>query len=186
MKLSEWARKEGISYGTAYKWFREGKMPVPARQLPSGTILVDGTVNPVSGDTKEMFDGKTVIYCRVSGSGQKGDLERQRERLEALYPNADEIVTEIGSGMNPKRRKLNHILSSPDYTTIIVEHEDRLTRFGFELIESSLKAQGRRIIVHDDSEVEDDIVQDITDFMTSVSARLYGRRAVQHRWSDHE
>jgi len=67
MKLSDWARQQGISYITAWRWFRAGKLPVPARQLPTGTILVEAP-RP---------EGTTVLYARVSSADQKEDLERQ-------------------------------------------------------------------------------------------------------------
>jgi putative resolvase len=72
VKLSHWARKHGISYLTAWRWFKAGKLPVPARQLPSGTILVE---EPSPG-------GRTVLYARVSSADQRADLERQVERLK--------------------------------------------------------------------------------------------------------
>ena len=92
-----------------------------------------------------------------------------------------EVVTETGSGMNDKRRKLNRLLSDPTVGTIIVEHRDRLARMNAGLVESALKAQGRRIIVVDDTELDDDLVRDMTEVLTSFCARLYGRRAAKHR-----
>jgi len=74
MKLSEWARKQGISYLTAWRWFKAGQLPVPARQLPTGTILVEEP-NP---------EGRTVLYARVSSADQKDDLQRRVQRLEAV------------------------------------------------------------------------------------------------------
>ena len=70
MKLSDWARKQGVSYLTAWRWFKSGKLPVPARQLPSGTILVE----------EPLPEGRTVLYARVSSADQREDLERQVER----------------------------------------------------------------------------------------------------------
>lgn len=88
---------------------------------------------------------------------------------------------ETGSGMNDKRRKLNRLLSDPTVGTLIVEHRDRLARMNAGLVESALKAQGRRIIVVDDTEPDDDLVRDMTEVLTSFCARLYGRRAAKHK-----
>jgi predicted site-specific integrase-resolvase len=90
-------------------------------------------------------------------------------------------VTEIGSGLNGRRRKLMRLLSDPEVTTIIVEHRDRLARFGFEYIETALMAQGRKIIVMEPGEVKDDLVQDMIEVLTSFCARLYGKRSARNR-----
>lgn len=177
MKLSEWARKQGISYKTAWKWYRQGKLPVPAYQTPTGTILVE------TGQGKE--GGETAVYARVSSADQKSDLDRQVARL-LEFANSRGLavaraVTEIGSGLNGRRKKLMRLLSDPKVTTIIVEHRDRLARFGFEYVEAALMAQGRRIIVAEPGEVKDDLVRDMVEVLTSFCARLYGRRSAKNR-----
>lgn len=177
MKLSEWARKQGINYKTAWKWYKEGKLPVPAYQTPTGTILVK------ADEGKE--GGKTAIYARVSSADQKSDLDKQVARL-LEYANSRGLavakaVTEIGSGLNGRRRKLMRLLSDPEVTTIVVEHRDRLVRFGFEYIEAALMAQGRRIIVAQSGEVKDDLVRDMVEVLTSFCTRLYGRRSAKNR-----
>lgn len=73
------------------------------------------------------------------------------------------------------------LLSDPEVTTIIVEHRDRLARFGFEYIEAALMAQGRKIIVMEPGEVKDDLVQDMIEVLTSFCARLYGKRSARNR-----
>jgi putative resolvase len=91
------------------------------------------------------------------------------------------VVTEIGSGMNGHRRKLTRILSDPAVSVLVVEHRDRLTRFGFEHLSASLSACGRRIVVLDEAETSDDLVRDVTEVLTSLCARLYGRRSASRR-----
>jgi putative resolvase len=91
------------------------------------------------------------------------------------------VVSEIGSGMNGHRRKLTKLLSDPAVTVIVVEHRDRLTRFGFEHLAASLAANGRRIVVLDDTETADDLVRDVTEVLTLLCARLYGRRSASRR-----
>ncbi len=177
MKLSEWARKQGINYKTAWKWYKEGKLPVSAYQTPTGTILVK------AGEEKE--GGKTAIYARVSSADQKNDLDQQVARLLEFANNkrlaVAKTITEIGSGLNGRRRKLMQLLADPEITTIVVEHRDRLARFGFEYIEAALAAQGRRILVMETGEVKDDLVQDMIEVLTSFCARLYGRRSAKNR-----
>ena len=113
------------------------------------------------------------------------DLERQVERLK-LFAAAkgfivSEIVTEIGSRLNQNRTKINKILSDNTITNILVEHRDRLTRFGFDLINSSLKASNREITVMNETEEEMDLVQDFIDVVTSMCAKIYGKRSAKNK-----
>jgi putative resolvase len=177
MKLSEWAKRTGVHYQTAWEWARDGKMPVPVVQTPSGSWLVVEPEVPVSG--------RTVAYCRVSSADQKADLDRQVSRVVQGATGAGlwvgEVVTEVGSGLNGRRRKLHRVLSDPTVTVIVVEHRDRLARFGVEDLESVLAASGRRLVVLDPQETTSDLVRDITEVLTSMCARLYGQRAAKNR-----
>jgi len=177
MKLAEWARVSGVHPQTAYRWFRQGTMPVPARRLPSGTILVDAPDRP-SG-------GRAVLYARVSAHDQRADLDRQVARLTAWATGQGvavaEVVTEVGSGLDGKRPKLKRLLADPQATVIMVEHRDRLARFGVEQLEAALSAQGRRLVVVDPGESGDDLVRDMIEVLTGFCARLYGRRGARNR-----
>ncbi|MER6677487.1 IS607 family transposase [Streptomyces sp. NPDC000983] len=177
MKLSEWASQQGVSYQTAWRWVKSGKMPVPVRQAPSGTWLVDEAAAEPAG--------RVVAYCRVSSADQKADLERQTARVTAGANGVGllvaEVVAEVGSGLNGRRRKLHRLLSDPSAAVIVVEHRDRLARFGVGHLEAALSASGRRLVVLDPTETTDDLVRDITEVLTSMCARLYGRRAAKNR-----
>lgn len=177
MNLSDWAKQVGVSKITAYRWFREGTLPVPAQRV--GRLIL---VNIPSG--KEISP-KVVIYARVSSHDQRSDLNRQVVRLTAWATGqgmaVSEVVSEVGSGMNGHRRKLSKVLSDPSASTIVVEHRDRLGRFGVEHLEAALSAQGRKVVVVDSGETEDDLVRDMTEILTSFCARLYGRRGARNR-----
>lgn len=176
MKLSEWARREGVHYQTAWEWAKNGRMPVPVYQTPSGTWMVRTEPTP---------PGRVVAYARVSSSDQRPDLERQAGRVVAGATAqglaVSEIVSEVGSGLNGKRRKLHRILADPTATVIVVEHRDRLARFGVEHLEAALNATGRRILALEPDETGDDLVRDVTEVLTSMCARLYGRRSARNR-----
>ena len=176
MKLSAWSKEQGISYRTALNWFHAGTLPVPARQLPTGTILVDPPVRET---------GVTVVYCRVSSHDQKPDLERQAGRVLTMCSERgiriDRTVTEIGSGRGGRRTKLRTLLGDPKVSTIVVEHRDRLARFGVEYLEAALAAHGRTVVVLDDAESPDDLARDLTEVLTSMCARLYGRGSASRR-----
>ena len=122
-----------------------------------------------------------MAYCRVSSADQKSDLDRQVARVvtdatKQGLPVA-EVVTEIGSALNGRRRKLHRLLSDPAATVIVVEHRDRLARFAVEHLEAALSACGRRLVILDPAETTNDLVRDITEVLTSMRARLYGKRA---------
>jgi putative resolvase len=179
MKLSEWAAQQGVHYQTAWRWWKRGTLPVPARQLASGTILVDVPASPAG------TAGRTVVYARVSAHDQRSDLDRQISRV-VRWANGqqlavDQVVTEVGSGLNGRRPRLARLLADPTVTTIVVEHRDRLARFGVEQLQAALAAQGRRIVVADDGESTDDLVRDMIEVLTGLCARLYGRRGARNR-----
>ncbi|MER5473084.1 IS607 family transposase [Streptomyces sp. NPDC002685] len=171
------AARNGVHYQTAWSWAKAGRMPVPVRQTPSGTWLVDEPIAVASG--------RVVAYCRVSSAGQMPDLDRQVSRVvqgaTALGLPVTQVVTEVGSGLNGRRRKLHRLLSDPTAGTIVVEHRDRLARFGVEHLEAVLSASGRRLVVLDPAETADDLVRDVTEALTSMCARLYGRRGAKNR-----
>ena len=91
------------------------------------------------------------------------------------------MVTEIGSRLNGKRKKLLRILRDPQVVRIVMEHRDRLARFGFDLLEAALAVSGRHVVVIEDEEATDDLVQDVLEILTSACGRLYGRRSARHR-----
>jgi putative resolvase len=178
VKLSAWAEREGIHYMTAWRWWKAGKLPVPAYQTPSGSIIVE---LPVPGSQP----GRTVVYTRVSSHDQRLDLDRQIARLTRWAAQEGlqvaEVVAEVGSGLNGRRTKLRRLLADPAVTTIVVEHRDRLARFGVEQLDAALAAHGRRVLVADPAETTDDLVGDMVEVLTSFCARLYGRRGARNR-----
>ncbi|MFY9334653.1 MAG: IS607 family transposase [Mycobacterium sp.] len=179
MNLTEWARLQGVHPQTAYRWFREGTLPVPAVRVNSRSVLVspDSTAAaPVAA---------FGVYARVSSHDQKSDLDRQVSRLSGWAAEAGgqvvRVEAEIGSGMNGSRSKVRRLLADPKVSVVVVEHRDRLGRMNTELVETALAAHGRRLVVLDDGEVDDDLVRDMVEVLTSFCARLYGRRSARNR-----
>lgn len=176
MKLSQWAKEKGITYKTAYRMFKDGNLPVKSEQLPTGTILVF---------PEEQQNHRVAIYARVSSSDQKEDLQRQMQRLRDYASTQgfriSKEVSEIGSGLNGNRKKIHALLQDVSMTVILVEHRDRLARFGVPLLESALASAGRKIVVMNDTEYKDDIMQDFIDLVTSFCARIYGKRAAKNK-----
>jgi putative resolvase len=179
-KLSTWAAEQGVHYRTALSWATNGTMPVPVERTPGGHFRVI-----VDGGTKPAREGRVVLYSRVSSSDQKEDLHRQADRLRMFaagrgYPCV-EVVEEIGSGLNGHRKKLLSILSDPEIKIVVVEHRDRLARFGVEYLEAALTAQDRSLVIVESGEQKLDIVQDFVDVVTCMCARIYGKRASSNR-----
>jgi len=156
--------------------WKSGKLPVPAEQLPTGTVIVHAEESCTSG---------VALYARVSSADQKSDLDRQLARLTEYAVQHKLIVIdavkEVGSGLNEHRRGMMRLLRDPKIGGILVEHRDRLSRFGFEYLEAALSAQGRKIIVIEPDEVSDDLVQDLHEVIVSMCSRLYGKRSAAHR-----
>ena len=178
MNLKEWAASQGVSYAVARKWYRAGVLPVPARKV-GGLVLI--------GDLSEQHadPGSSVVYARVSSADQRPDLDRQVSRVTqwatGQHLAVDRVVTEVGSALNGHRRKFLALLRDPAVSTIVVEHRDRFARFGAEYVEAALAASGRRLLVVDPGEVDDDLVGDVTEILTSLCARLYGHTAAADR-----
>ena len=151
-------------------------MPVPVVQLPSGTVIVHES---------KVIGGGVALYARVSSAEQKTDLDRQLARLlEFAIAQKMPIVAsvkEIGSGLDGQRKGMLRLLGNAQVQTILVEHRDRLMRFGFEYVESALAAQGRKIVVMQAEEMTDDIVRDLHEVIVSMCSRLYGKRSAKNR-----
>jgi putative resolvase len=151
-------------------------MPVAAGRLESGTVWVDVLA---AGEA-----GRAVVYARVSWHDERPDLDRQVARLTDWATSngyvIGEVVTEVGSGLNGKRPKLRRVLSDPSASVVVVEHRDRLARFGVDHLDAALSAQGRRVLVTDRGETADDLVRDMIEVLTSMCARLYGRRGARN------
>jgi len=177
LTLSKYAKQHGIQYRAAWNRFNLGKIP-GAFKDDLGKILIpeDAPQRPE----------KTAIYTRVSSSQNESNLEGQASRLVA-YANArgwgvDAVVKEVGSGLNDARPKLLRLLKDPTYTRIIVEHKDRLTRFGFKYLEVLMDERNAELVVV--NKVEDDkqdLMQDFVSLVTSFCARLYGLRRTKRK-----
>ena len=134
----------------------------------------------VENEDKQLTDA-VAIYARVSSTENKSNLEKQKKRLvnycAARGYKVIKVVTEIGSGLNDKRPKLESLLTDESVKMIVVEHSDRLARFGLNYINKLLELEGRKIeIINEQSNDKDDLMQDFVSIITSFCARLYGMR----------
>jgi predicted site-specific integrase-resolvase len=178
VNLPVWAERNGVARVSAYRWFHAGLLVVPARKV-GRLIVVDEPVGEAGPR------GRTAVYARVSWADQRADLDRQVARVTAWATAeqipVDKVVVEVGSALNGHRRKFVALLGDRSVHRIVVEHRDRLGRFGSEYVAAALAAQGGELVVMDAAEVDDDLVRDMTEILTSMCARPYGERAAQNR-----
>jgi len=174
-KLSEYAKEHDVTYRTAWNRYKKGKIK-NAIVTETGHILI-------KEESKYDYN-KAAIYCRVSSNENKINLESQSERLKnyaiARGYQIIYIIKEVGSGINDKRKKLLKLFNEEDWGTLIVEHKDRLTRFGYNYIEKLLEKTGRKVeVVNIAENNKEDLVEDLISIIYSFSARMYGLR--RHR-----
>lgn len=178
IKLLKFAKDLGVTKMTLWNWKYEGK--IQFHKIGSMNYIDQETYDKFLG-IKQIKETKCVIYCRVSSSMNKSNLETQRERLLS-YCNAkgykvSKVVEEIGSGLNDTRPKLQKLIKEQDFTIIVIEHKDRLTRFGFNFIETLLNKNDIKIeCVNNVDSDKEDIIQDFVSIITSYCARIYGNR----------
>lgn len=168
MKLSEYAKANSITYQTAWNHFKKGLIP-NARQLETGTVVIENQI---------CDEGLTVVYSRVSSSQNRNNLESQSRRIQDFCSAkgwvVKKVVEECASGLNDNRPKLNKILSDKNVTRIVVEHKDRLSRFGFNYIK--LLFHGEIVVINETDEKENELVEDLVSIITSFCARIYENR----------
>ncbi len=176
MRLSQYAKKMGVSYKTAFRWWKAGKLD--AYQLDTGTVIVREPV-PSEAPTN------VALYARVSSADQKEDLERQMQRLKdyaaAKGYRVTKTIGELASGLNDSRPKFLKLLTDASIGVIVVEHHDRATRFGLTYIEQLMQMQGRRLEVIFPSDTDNDLMDDFIAIITNMASRIYRRRTSKRR-----
>jgi|ERR1700722_903508 len=162
----------GLHPNTLRKYADNGT--IPCIRMPNGARHFDIS-SFLSGETI------TILYARVSSHRQKDDLARQVEYLKSKYHDA-EIVSDIGSGLNFKRKGLLALLDRAARGAklrVVVAHRDRLARFGFELIDHQIRRAGGEIVVlgkRDHAGPYDELVGDLLAILTVFGARMHGLR----------
>jgi len=170
--LKDYAKDHGIKYRAAWNRFKNGQIP-SAFKDEFGKILIP--------EDKPDRPLKVICYARVSSSQNKANLDSQAERI-IHFANLSglpvhSVIKEIGSGLNDKRPKLLKILNDIETTHIVIEHKDRLTRFGFNFLKDWMASRQCEIIIINNVETDkEDLMQDFVSLVTSMVARLYGLR----------
>ena len=157
------------------RWIREGR--APARRSETGRLYVPAAW--VDAQTGQGDSGRRcALYVRESSSENKGALQSQADGLKAYAHTRGyqvvHVVHEIASGINDERPKLHRLIGQRDFDVLLVEHKDRLTRFGFRWFEAL--APFRIEVVNVAEEGTHDLMEDLQAIITSFAARLYGKR----------
>ena len=182
----------GVTTITLKNWESSGKIEFSRTPTNIRFLSRDQLINVLDkqglyfNDTN--FTKKDVIYARVSSHDQKthGDLDRQIQFL--INENSDLqnvlVLSEVGSGLNDKRKKLQQLIKmvmNDEVNRVFVTYRDRLTRFGFHYLETVFNAKGVEIVVvkqsTEETSVEKELMNDMMSLIASFSGKLYGMRS---------
>lgn len=181
IKVSQYAKIYNLNYKTALRQFHAGRIDGYQDKITE-TIYIK---NPDYKEEEKRPGDRVALYARVSSSSNKASLDGQLERME-LYSLAKgyRIISknrEIGSGLNEDRKVLWKLLSNTeDYDILVVEHKDRLTRFGYKYIKKLLEVQGVELIIINEEKTkskDEELMQDFISIVTSFCQRIYGSKS---------
>ncbi|QPG50100.1 IS607 family transposase [Saccharolobus solfataricus] len=181
LRPKEACQKLGISYATLREYVKKGYIkPV---------ILQSGKWRFREEDIERLMGiirkRKVILYARVSSNTQKDDLANQVKYLEEQVKEYDLVITDIGSGLNMKRKgflKLLRMILNNEVSRVITAYPDRLVRFGFEILEEVCKAHNCEIVVlnQEDKTPEEELVEDLATILVSFSGKLHGMRSQKY------
>ena len=183
LKPKEVAERLNVTVWTLQQWDKAGKLKAKRTSHTNRRYYTEEAINEFLGVKRLAKDAKVIIYCRVSNVGQKDDLKNQTEFLRT-FCNArgvivDEVLTDIGSGLNYSRKHFNAIIDKAvkgSVKQLYITHKDRLTRFGYEWFEDLLKKNGCEIIVVNNETLspQEEMIQDLISIIHVFSCRIHG------------
>ncbi|OPB31379.1 IS607 family transposase [Bartonella sp. AR 15-3] len=175
----------GVSISTLRRWEGEGK--IISEHTVGGHRRYDlSKLRPELFHSRELSQRKTIAYARVSSHDQKDDLERQKQVLELYCASQGwtyELISDLGSGMNYRKKGLKRLLDAlieNEIGRLVITHKDRLLRFGAELVFAICEAKQVEVVIlnrGEESSFEEDLAKDVLEIITVFSARLYGSRS---------
>ena len=178
------AKRVGVSVKTLQKWDRIGVLPAK-RTITNRRYYTDEELAAALRLPRVQKERRTVAYCRVSSQAQKPDLANQRRVLEAFCTQrnieVDEWMMEVGGGLNFKRKQFLSLVDAileGQVERVILAHQDRLARFGYQLLIHLCETHQCELLVMNTEELspEQELVQDLITITHCFSSRLYGLR----------
>jgi predicted site-specific integrase-resolvase len=189
LTIGEASKELGVSISTLRRWDKTGELA--PEKTASGHRRYDmAKIKPDLYRAVNNEPRKTVAYARVPGHDQKDDLERQKQVLELYCAKQGwtyEIVSDLGSGMNYRKKGLKRLLDeimNGNVGRLIITHKDRLLRFGAELVFTVCEAKNVEVVIlnqGEDTTFEEDLAKDVLEIITVFSARLYGSRSRKNK-----
>ena len=185
--IGEAAKKLGVSISTLRRWEKEGRLVAERTSQGHRRYRLDQLMRVESSDASKRI---TLGYARVSSHDQKDDLMRQKEELQLFCAQRGwsfEIIEDLGSGMNYRKKGLIELLNrllSGEIERLVLTHKDRLLRFGAELIFSICEIKRTEVVIINQSQetrFEEELAKDVLEIITVFSARLYGARSKKNQ-----
>ena len=184
--MKEASRLLGVHIKTIQRWDREGKINC-VRTVGGKRRVPESEIRRILGIREER---RAVGYARVSSYSQKDDLERQIELIRSYAKEKGlgeiEILKDIGSGLKEERRnfkKLLKMVMNKEVSRVIVAYPDRLTRFGFKILEEFFKSYGTEIVVINKraKTLQEELIEDLITIISHFAGKLYGMRSHKYK-----
>jgi excisionase family DNA binding protein len=178
LRPKEVCQRLGISYATLREYVKKGYIKPVVLQSGKWRFREED-VEKLMGIVRKR---KVILYARVLSNTQKDDLINQVKYLEENVKDYDQVITDVGSGLNMKRKgflKLLRMILNNEVSKVIIAYPDRLVRFGFEVIEEICKAHNCELVVlnKEDKTPEQELIKDLISILASFSEKLYGMRS---------
>lgn len=192
LRVKEASKYLGVDPRTVRRLFDKGVLRGRVISSRGDRYIDKSSLDEFMGRYKKERSKGAVIYARVSTKKQAdgGNLDRQKDRLirycEKNGIKIVSVISDIASGVNENRRGLNKVLrllERGEADTVVVEHRDRLSRFGYGYLERLIKANNGRVVVVEDKDTDyhEELVDDLISIVSSFSARIYGKRGARSK-----
>lgn len=183
--LKEASKLLGVHVKTIQRWDKEGKIRC-VRTVGGKRRVPESEIKRILGIQEERM---IVGYARVSSHTQKDDLERQIELIRRYAKERGweiEVLKDVGSGLKEDRRNLQKLLRmvmSREVSKVIIAYPDRLTRFGFKILEKFFKSYGTEIVVINKEEKtpQEELIEDLITIISHFAGKLYGMRSHKYK-----
>jgi len=178
LRPKEVCQRLGISYATLREYVKKGYIQPVVLETGKWRFREED-VERLMGIVRKR---KAVLYARVSSNTQKDDLINQVKYLEENVKEYDQVITDVGSGLNMERKgflKLLRMILNNEVSKVVVAYPDRLVRFGFEIVEEVCKAHDCELVVlnREDETPEQELIEDLISILVSFSEKLQGMRS---------
>ena len=174
LKPKEVCQKLGISYRTLQSYVKKGYIKPVVLETGKWRFREED-VERLMGIVRKR---KVVLYARVSNK-RKDDLVNQVRYLEENVKDYDQVITDVGSSLNLKRKgflKLLGMILNNEVSKVVIAYPDRLVRFGFEIVEEVCRAHSCELVVlnREDETPEQELIEDLISILVSFSEKLQG------------